>query len=48
MRRLVLAATVAVAFALPTAPADAMYCGELLADTCQLVCDVALDGRCPR
>ena len=48
MRRLLVAAAVAAAFALPAAPADAVYCGELLDDTCRLVCDVALDGRCPR
>ncbi len=48
MRRIATAIVVAAAFALPTSAADAYYCGEELDETCRLVCEVALDGRCPR
>ena len=47
MRKLAVATLLAAAFALPATPADAVYCGELDA-ACRLVCEVVLDGRCPR
>lgn len=48
MRRILVAVTVAAAFALPAAPAHAIYCGDLLDDACRLVCEHVMDGRCPR
>ena len=45
--RLAVVAGVA-AFALPTAPANAIYCGPVLDEACRLVCEVnqMLDKPC--
>ena len=48
MRRLAVLVAVAAAVALPSAPANAVYCGETLDEACRLVCELVLDGRCPR